>query len=415
MAIWVIVYYSLNGDRSRFLPWAALFGGGAYTVASESIRLLDTGVVRYAHELIDKGYPWTPFLSTIWVTQRPATLGAAALLAAVCLVHSFVYGPEREGAERKSLYAGLLLATAPLVHTHLFLVGALYLLSLLGIQTVRASLPRKSLFCLILGLFPSILYLPWLIGKSGIIRVAGGWMQNEQTGFVTAFGGGMSLWWQNALPWLVLAAVGTALTKRYAAGAVLVMSFIFGNIFQIAIWNWDEIKIFLGIYLISIALWDAPSARFMRHAQWLLLFLMLPSLTELYVSLGKYERYTIYTADEVNLAARIRQATEPTAVIAAAPDHNSPVTLTGRKMFYGYEGTLSSHGIDFGNRQQMFQELDRLLGCRPDDINPCPDFLLWTERERRYWKRAEPGDNAEPTAVPELFRLLRGQSTGAAS
>jgi len=410
MIVWTVIYYAIDGDRTTMAPWAVLFGGGAYGAFRQTI--VDLGAAHhYAHELIDKGFPWTPFLTTIWVTQRPAMLGAAVLLAGVQVFHRFLFSADagREG-ERQVFFSGALFGTSPLVHTHLFIVGVLYTTFTLAFRAVRQRVLRKHLAWLLLGFFPALFYTPWIVGKSGIIRIAGGWMQDEQSGLLQSFAGGAGLWWQNGLPWLILTLIAALLTKRFLSAAVLALLFLLGNIFQLAVWNWDEIKIFLGIYLISLTLWNGSVSRKAWLGHWLLIFLTLPALTELYVSLKKYERYTVYTSEELELAAKIRRSIPSNAIIAAAPDHNSPVTLTGRRMFYGYEGTLSSHGLNFLPRRAIFQDLDRLLQCVPSDSGPCPDYLLWTEREKKYWNRATPGAALQSTSVPELFKIVRTAS-----
>ena len=96
----------------------------------------------------------------------------------------------------------------------------------------------------------------------------------------------------------------------------------------------------------------------------------------------------------------------PKAVIAAAPDHNSLVTLTGRKMFYGYEGALHAHGLNYQKRQAIFKDLDKLKNCSRASEKVCPDFLLWTAREKKYWQREEPGPGVERTRLSYVYRFL---------
>jgi hypothetical protein len=65
------------------------------------------------------------------------------------------------------------------------------------------------------------------------------------------------------------------------------------------------------------------------------------------------------------------------------------VTLTGRRLYSGYAGTLSSHGIDGYQERAMFnKDLEKLISAasnRVDNEAVWPDYILWTEREARYW------------------------------
>jgi hypothetical protein len=41
-----------------------------------------------------------------------------------------------------------------------------------------------------------------------------------------------------------------------------------------------------------------------------------------------------------------------------------------------------------------------LAACR---LAPCPTHLLWTDAERRFWRRERPGTGYAPTPLPELY------------
>jgi hypothetical protein len=99
-------------------------------------------------------------------------------------------------------------------------------------------------------------------------------------------------------------------------------------------------------------------------------------------------------------------------VIHAAPDHNSPVTLTGRKLFYGYEGTLWSHGVDYDWRREMVERIDLLPACKKlpkvlehPGTKVCPDYLLWSDREKRKYNRLEPGPSFRKTQYDFIYEV----------
>lgn len=423
MVIWIVIYYALEGDRLPLLPWVVLFGGGAYLIITRALGieqgLAFAGAGPYAHDLIDKGYPWTPFLTTIWVPQRTAIFGAMTLLTAIEALHRATgpQGATTEGERHRLVFlSGLVLGLSPLVHTHFFLTAAVYGALTLGARVLRSGDEREArlreMYLFLLALLPVLLGLPWIIAKSGIITISGSWMQTEP-GFLRAFSDGTLLWLRNAFPWLASVGLFFYLSRSWRTCAVIVTMFLAANVVQISSWNWDQLKIFLGIYLITMSLWQTlPNAR-ARRAHWLLVVLLAPCIAELVISLQRYDRYTVYTKEELKLAEEVRDATSPSAVIAAAPDHNSPVTLTGRKMFYGYEGTLSSHGLDYMPRRELFLSLDKLAKCRElaeadERIAPsvsCPQYLYWSDREKRYWKIDKPPAPFAATKLPQLYEL----------
>jgi len=313
--------------------------------------------------------------------------------------------------EKRAFYAGAILGLAPLAHTHFFLVAAVYI-GALFIAGMNRRNERETGAWMFLRFFfalaPAVIFAPWIVGKSGIIEVAGMWMQGNvlrEHGIAAALSSGLRLWRDNALPWIFLTVCGIAIGRRFVPGAILLALFIAGNVLQFAAWNWDEIKIFIAIYLVSISVWQTMESRTSRLFHWWLVLLVVPALAEVSIFIKNYQRYTIYSPQEVTQAAEVRAATAPSAIIAAAPDHNSPITLTGRKLFYGYEGTLASHGLKFEDRQKIERNLERLKDCKGSGEPVCPEYLFWSEREKKYWARQDPGAGVERTGNPHLYRL----------
>ncbi|MFN8389650.1 MAG: hypothetical protein U0136_05115 [Bdellovibrionota bacterium] len=429
MLLWSAVYFALRGSVYRMLPWVALFGGGAYETVwrfygADPAPALD-GAGPYAHDLITRGYPWTPFLTTIWVTQRPALLGLSALLVAAMYFHGALsrastedLAPdESEHEQFKSIFlAGAILSFSVLAHTHFFLVGVLYMVMMLALDAFkrRRELDRHALRLiglLLLALVPAILFLPWIIGKSHISSIAGGWMQDDvykTLGFVPAAVAGVGLWMRNDPFWLLSLGLLAGLSRSWRFLITMIVLFIVGNVVQLAIWNWDQMKFFLALYLLSLSMWSISDAAAQRRCHWLLVLLIVPCLYEIVVNLRRYEQFTVYSKEDLSRAEEIRRVTPPGVVIAAAPNHNSAITLTGRKMFFGYEGTLGSHGIDFQPRKAIFESLDKLLECgkeRTEGKPVCPDYLFWTDAEQRFWSRQKPGEKAIGTELNFLYRL----------
>ncbi len=409
--LWVVVYFALDGNRFRVLPWAVLFGGGALVVIFHEPKLAAFGP--YAYDLIGHGYPWVPFIDSVWLVQRPTIFGAPIVLASVRLAHDALYGEGLADGERerRAFFSGAVLGLSPLVHTHFFLATGLYL----GGVFFLATFPREGreekarLFAwFLLAVAPAAIFAPWILGKSGIVEIAGAWMQKDifvEKGTLAAAAAGFRLWSSNAAAWIILAGLGVLVTGRYVAGVVLLALFAFGNVIQFAAWDWDEIKFFIALYLISIAIWQTGRTKAAWYLHWWLVLLLVPALGEVYIALMRYERFSVYSAQDVARAEGIRAVTPPNAIIAGAPNHNSTLTLTGRRMFYGYEGTLHSHGLDYEGRGKVQKDLESLKACRTSGQPLCPDYLFWTDPEKEYWKVQEPGEGVEATTLPYLFRI----------
>jgi uncharacterized membrane protein len=73
--------------------------------------------------------------------------------------------------------------------------------------------------------------------------------------------------------------------------------------------------------------------------------------------------YKVFDRDAVVLAERIKQATPPGSLFLNAPTYNTAVVLTGRRSLMRYIGHLSSHGIDYAERES---DLKRIYQGGPD-------------------------------------------------
>ena len=424
MVLWTVVYKALDGDRNTFIPWAALFGGGTYHFIAAHI-FENVGAKAYtaqAHELISSGAPWTPFLSTIWVTQRTALFGAAVVLTAVRLFHDSQAAGylSSTGARARLMLAGLLLGLAPLVHTHLFLVGAFYVAAIVGTDCIRKFFTSRGHefepACRVAGLAavtlsPALIVL-WLIsGKSSMMSLTAGWIPTDEQNLAGLQHAGKAarMWLSNGFPWFAAIAYFGVVTKRWGLVALFAAMFLLANTVQLAVWDWDQIKVFLAIYLVFLSAWSfyAPRLPFGKQVFTSVAFgllLTLPALIETLRVAVNYPSSGVFTEEQLQLARSIRGVTKPHDIIAANPLHNSTVILTGRPFFMGYDGTLYSHNIGYQVREALNKSPEKLIAC---DELICPDYLLWGNSEREYWKDFNPlgNPNLETTIVPGLFRI----------
>lgn len=438
--IWSGVYVALRGNRFWLLPWAVLLGGGSWALLDQitwptgcslplSLDSLSTGLGTwvqswpYSWLAISKGHPWAVFLTTIWVTQRSSLLGLLQLVVVFRIFYKAENTVDASKARSCMFLAGLLMAPGGLVHVHFALVACMLLGGLLALQLVhelvsgRGKTALQNLLAFSLGVSPALLLIPWLGAKSQILAISHGWLVNEANLVGWArFLASLGMWWNNAPHWLLISGVALILLRRWREFLLLVAVFLFGSIIRLAYWDWDQIKFYVAIYVAIFAIWSSTDRRAALWLQPLLVILMLPALLETLKVFSEGPNFTVYDQKALSVAAELRQVLPVDAVVAAAPDHNSPVTLTGRKLLYGYEGTLWSHGLEYGSRQEMMESLDLLADCMQSQefkepagklYYPafiCPDYLLWSARERQYWHRDVPGSRWAATKLSELYR-----------
>jgi hypothetical protein len=145
----------------------------------------------------------------------------------------------------------------------------------------------------------------------------------------------------------------------------LFLFFVCCNI-RFARWDWDNTKMMLWCWVIVLAaLWEALLVRWnpwLRTPVCALLFFsgFLSVLGGIDGSHSGYAIGKLSTIDAVAQAVRDIPITEP---FAAQPTYNHPLLLCGRKVVMGYDGHLSSHGIQYG---PVEDDLNALMRGFPD-------------------------------------------------
>ncbi|MFL0809729.1 MAG: hypothetical protein K6L76_04885 [Agarilytica sp.] len=417
--LWSVVYAVLVQKRGFFLPWLLLLGGGSLIAVFTKPE--------YSWRLINEGYPWTTWLSTVWVTQRSALMGLAVCTAAAGLVFNL---PKFESHGRVHYaFAGALLAFTPLVHTHFFVVTSLFLggyLFLIAIVKYRQhSLQIQefswSSFCslessqkfLVLFFFTciSIVFFPVLLGKSGMASLMLGWSVPVTPAGLNSIATSFIMWMKNAWPWAAVMLFIWWVTRAHLRCALLVGLFLLGNILKLATWDWDQLKFFIAIFALMLVLWSdaleklkverlGQIKQFIPHALFALL-LMIPGTIELFKVVKEGGDYQVYNSMRIELAALVRNNTEPEDIIASPDDHNSAATLSGRSLFYGYPGTLASHNLNYHDREVIQKDISKIQKCfnlLKDNKQECPSYIVWGESARKYWHRVKPNNGYEEVA-----------------
>ena len=139
--------------------------------------------------------------------------------------------------------------------------------------------------------------------------------------------------------------------------------FILPNIFRLAPWLWDNIKVlsywWLGsvpvVALVLARLWERRMGA--RLAAVALAFVLMAAGALDVARAAAGPSYQEFDRDGVAFAQMIRDQTPPTAVILTTPTYNTPVFLTGRRVFMGYAGFLWANGLPYTDRQTDLQAI----------------------------------------------------------
>lgn len=404
MLIWISVFFLFKGNKKYFLPWVIFFGGSSFPILFRQLGWkYFGGYIEYSHNLIHESYPWTAFLGTIWITQRSAMFGLLCLMVVVSMFDEY-----QENLKNKQylVLSILILSLMPLVHTHFMYVAGLYvgLLFISNGKLYQETNYLKDFLYFILSFLPFLIFLPLLLGKQSIVHLKNGWIPNEQSfNMMDSF---YLLWIKNAPFFLALFFILGIGKKLHRQVFILLSIFIISNFLHVSVWFWDQIKIFIGIFSILVFLVTKLERKSILIN--LVLFLsIVPGIYEFVYVIYKKPVYEVYSIEKRNIAHLIDKNTPKNSIIAADIDHNSAITLSGRKLFSGYTGTLASHALDYVERDKMARNFLDLINCMEE---VCPDYIYYSKKEEQIWgqrglKLQNP--KLQKTNVPNLFKILR--------
>jgi hypothetical protein len=285
-------------------------------------------------------------------------------------------------------------------------VGSLYvglvLLMRIALGPARRARLHEAIAVLVASL-PALLFVPCIMGKSSMGYFMWGWATGYSKEELASFANlsrSFEMWWGDGWYIFIVIGCGLLLARACVSAAALFTLFLGANFFLLAEWEWDQIKIFIALYLIALARWSVEERNVVRVAQILSIALIIPAIGEIYIIAKKRPMHTVFSRQLVVQAEVIRNATQPNDIIAAAPNHNSVAILTGRKMFIGYAGWLHSHGIKYRDRENQQRDFLRLASCQEKS---CPRYLVWGDAEKKWWGRERPPAELFHEVVPGLY------------
>jgi hypothetical protein len=148
------------------------------------------------------------------------------------------------------------------------------------------------------------------------------------------------------------------------------LCFIIPNLIKLAPWVWDNIKVIFYWFIASTPLVALFLARLLRRGAWLratavvlLLTLTLAGALDVWSVASNAANLKIFDSNGVRFAQVVKQQTSPRSTILHEPTFDTPIFLTGRRSVMGYPGHISSHGLEYLERQS---EIRRIYAGAPD-------------------------------------------------
>ncbi|REJ77510.1 MAG: hypothetical protein DWQ47_14130 [Acidobacteria bacterium] len=348
-------------------------------------------------------FRWGNAMVTLFITQRSLLLGMPLALIVTGFLWKNLTTESTENTEVRraagyrispllpAFVVGLLAGTLPIVHAHslgvLFVVSACWFFFSLekwkewlafGIGTALVALPE--LFWIVSGSASrGGEFIAWHFGfQAGDTNVVWFWLKN--TGLF--------------LPLLISAIAILAIDSftdsddegepdekrsrvgkkndpaihdsrfliREGSGLTYVLPFallfVIANLFKLAPWEWDNIKVLVYWFAGSVPLVALFLVWFWRKSVLLKVFaalwfcvLIASGALDVWRTASGQIKNQVFDKQAVDLGNWARFYTEPDAMFLNAPTFNSAVVLSGRISVMRYPGHLSSHGIDYLPRE----------------------------------------------------------------
>lgn len=349
---------------------------------------------------IGEKFRWGNSLVVMFLTQRSILLGMPLTILVLGVLWKTFSEESRQPFESKSFsiqnshfaifIAGLLAGLLPLIHLHslavLFVAGLfLFILQpdkwrswLLFAAGVAVIAIPELLWSLTGTASETGKFIGWHLGWNKAANESFIWFWLANTGIFIplAMFGTYLVWGKTREAGSVHKAGEADSSFAFFPGSLLLFSlpffflFLVSNVTKLAPWEWDNIKILIYWFTGSI-----PFAAIVLSWLWrrttitkivataCFAVLIFSGALDIWRTVSGQINYKVFDRDAITIAERIKQNTEPAALFLNAPTYNTAVVLSGRRSLMRYVGHLSSHGIDYGEREN---ELKRIYQGNPD-------------------------------------------------
>jgi hypothetical protein len=264
-------------------------------------------------------------------------------------------------ALRRMIAAGLVAGLLPLAHAHTFVVVMMVGACLALIHGERGWRAWAAFFIVaVLTASPQM----WWATHASSVR-AGAFFA-PQLGWDRGEANPLRFWLVNTglfIPLLTAALCWRGARPLLPSRLLLfylpfTLCFLVPNLFKLAPWIWDNIKVLFYWYVASVPLVALLLARVWRAsavgrvlAAVLMVVLTLSGALDVWRVVSRATVIEVFDRDGVAFAEMIERQTEPRSLVLHAPIHNHPVFLTGRRSLMGYPGHIWTHGLDYHRRE----------------------------------------------------------------
>ena len=203
--------------------------------------------------------------------------------------------------------------------------------------------------------------------------------------------------------------------------------FVVANTFAFQPWNWDNHKILIYWFLaltilvaaLLVRLWrTSPSTTVRLLLVGVVVTMVLGPALENLDQLQGHGQYRMLTTEQLQIAAEIREVTDPKAMLMGGMEAQDPLMeLTGRRLLMGYWGQLWVSGIAYQQRQADVGTI-YTMGPGADDLlrHYQVDYVVIGPDERSTLKANETAfaDRFPVAASTENYRVydVRSLRTG---
>jgi hypothetical protein len=267
---------------------------------------------------------------------------------------------------RRMVAAGLCAGLLPLVHAHTFLT----IMAAAGcLALIFRSAWRSWLYFFAVALTVCAPEVLWLANTGGVNTGSYvGWQPGWDHGQHNI----IWFWFVNTglfIPLLVVSLIWRRGTFKLPQRVIrfyvpFILCFIVVNLFKVAPWVWDNIKVLFLWYVASAPLVAWLLARWWQQrslVRWLAPFalatLLLAGALDVLRVVSEASEYREFDAQGIAAANLISAQASPRSLVLHAPTYNSPVFLTGRRSLLGYPGWMWSRGLDYSERSADIERI----------------------------------------------------------
>lgn len=367
-------------------------------------------------------FRWGNSLITLFLTQRSLLLGMPITLIVLGYLWRLFATELTENTEGESvefvnlitpITLGVLAGLLPLIHLHslavLFVVSVFVLafrrdhwreMIAFGVGVSAIAIP-ELLWSMSGSATRASEFIAWHFGfDARDTNILWFWIKNTGI-FIPLAGFGIYLWLQPRSPEesrkekvkakKAIKVEGPRVSKTLVLFYIpFAFLFILANVTKLAPWEWDNIKVliywFVGslpFVVVAIAWMWQKDAAWKAVAVLSVVILTASGGLDVWRTASRQINYPVFSADAMTISDRIRAVTPPRSLFLNAPTYNTAVVLSGRRSLMRYPGHLSSHGIDYGSREE---DVKRIYRGGPDAVGLMEkygiEYVLISPEER---------------------------------